>query len=329
MERCAWRVYKQCLGTTLNSSYNHAFSSHYHLVRSLWWWILNISRRLIDHAYSPFHAVLHCGNLSSDVQVFPRPEPVIIDEEVDPLPQSVNTGNQLAGVWTAVCFSLLSTQESLILLVSFRFGNCGLYWNNRHLQSACHIQTLGAAHCCQQRLALSSLSLGLNIPSEQNIWSLPFNFRDGWSWCWSHRRTWGGTFSQPDGRQESQLLCASTRQSEGGGNGGSGATGVSRDLPRPFLQHGFHVHNFVLRRLLFPQARVVRHALLASRQQEEIQPDDVHLWAWFRSPPLAGQDLPPGTNIRYSCTAWCSLSICPFSGWVFKMMCVSLLRSWT
>ncbi|KAG7999461.1 Integrator complex subunit 14, partial [Nibea albiflora] len=35
--------------------------------------------RLIDHAYSPFHAVLHCGNLSSDVQVFPRPEPVVMD----------------------------------------------------------------------------------------------------------------------------------------------------------------------------------------------------------------------------------------------------------
>ncbi|TNN86918.1 von Willebrand factor A domain-containing protein 9 [Liparis tanakae] len=46
--------------------------------------------RLIDHAYSPFHAVLHCGNLSSDVQVFPRPEPIVMDEEVEPMPRSVN-----------------------------------------------------------------------------------------------------------------------------------------------------------------------------------------------------------------------------------------------
>uniref|UniRef100_A0A8C7ZTC4 Integrator complex subunit 14 n=1 Tax=Oryzias sinensis TaxID=183150 RepID=A0A8C7ZTC4_9TELE len=46
--------------------------------------------RLIDHAYSPFHAVLHCGNLSSDVQVFPRPEPMVVDEEVEPMPRAVN-----------------------------------------------------------------------------------------------------------------------------------------------------------------------------------------------------------------------------------------------
>uniref|UniRef100_A0A3Q3L8L4 Integrator complex subunit 14 n=1 Tax=Mastacembelus armatus TaxID=205130 RepID=A0A3Q3L8L4_9TELE len=47
--------------------------------------------RLIDHAYTPFHAVLHCGNLSSDVQVFPRPEPVVMDEEVEPMPRTVST----------------------------------------------------------------------------------------------------------------------------------------------------------------------------------------------------------------------------------------------
>uniref|UniRef100_A0A3B3XVH6 Integrator complex subunit 14 n=1 Tax=Poecilia mexicana TaxID=48701 RepID=A0A3B3XVH6_9TELE len=46
---------------------------------------------LIDRAYSPFHAVLHCGNLSSDVQVFPRPEPVVVDEEVEPIPRAVST----------------------------------------------------------------------------------------------------------------------------------------------------------------------------------------------------------------------------------------------
>uniref|UniRef100_A0A8C2B3U1 Integrator complex subunit 14 n=1 Tax=Cyprinus carpio TaxID=7962 RepID=A0A8C2B3U1_CYPCA len=47
--------------------------------------------KLIDQAYSPFHAVLRCGNLTSDVQVFPRPEPVTIDEEVDPIPKTVQT----------------------------------------------------------------------------------------------------------------------------------------------------------------------------------------------------------------------------------------------
>ena len=57
---------------------------------------LFISRRLIDYAYSPFHAVLHCGNLSSDVQVFPRPEPIVVDEEVEPMPRTVNTGTQPA-----------------------------------------------------------------------------------------------------------------------------------------------------------------------------------------------------------------------------------------
>lgn len=51
-----------------------------------------VGSKLIDQAYSPFHAVLRCGNLTSDVQVFPRPEPVIIDEEVDPLPKTVQTG---------------------------------------------------------------------------------------------------------------------------------------------------------------------------------------------------------------------------------------------
>lgn len=53
--------------------------------------------RLIDHAYSPFHAVLHCGNLSSDVQVFPRPEPVVIDEEVEPMPRAVSTDLEIVG----------------------------------------------------------------------------------------------------------------------------------------------------------------------------------------------------------------------------------------
>uniref|UniRef100_A0A8C7ZPB9 Integrator complex subunit 14 n=1 Tax=Oryzias sinensis TaxID=183150 RepID=A0A8C7ZPB9_9TELE len=53
--------------------------------------------RLIDHAYSPFHAVLHCGNLSSDVQVFPRPEPMVVDEEVEPMPRAVSTDLEIVG----------------------------------------------------------------------------------------------------------------------------------------------------------------------------------------------------------------------------------------
>ncbi|XP_077372905.1 integrator complex subunit 14 isoform X2 [Festucalex cinctus] len=53
--------------------------------------------RLIDRAYSPFHAVLHCGNLSADVQVFPRPEPVVVDEEVEPLARAVNPDLEIVG----------------------------------------------------------------------------------------------------------------------------------------------------------------------------------------------------------------------------------------
>ncbi|XP_028287522.1 integrator complex subunit 14 isoform X2 [Parambassis ranga] len=53
--------------------------------------------RLIDHAYSTFHAVLHCGNLSSDVQVFPRPEPIVVDEEVEPMPRTVSADLEIVG----------------------------------------------------------------------------------------------------------------------------------------------------------------------------------------------------------------------------------------
>ncbi|XP_016406093.1 von Willebrand factor A domain-containing protein 9-like [Sinocyclocheilus rhinocerous] len=55
------------------------------------------AEELIDQAYSPFHAVLRCGNLTSDVQVFPRPEPVTIDEEVDPMPRTVQTDLEIVG----------------------------------------------------------------------------------------------------------------------------------------------------------------------------------------------------------------------------------------
>ncbi|XP_069851216.1 integrator complex subunit 14-like isoform X2 [Dipodomys merriami] len=47
--------------------------------------------KLIDLAYSPFHAVLKCGHLTADVQVFPRPEPFIVDEEIDPIPKVIKT----------------------------------------------------------------------------------------------------------------------------------------------------------------------------------------------------------------------------------------------
>ncbi|KAG7333242.1 hypothetical protein KOW79_003377 [Hemibagrus wyckioides] len=53
--------------------------------------------KLIDHAYMPFHAVLRCGNLASDVQVFPRPEPVLLDEELDPVPKAVQTELEIVG----------------------------------------------------------------------------------------------------------------------------------------------------------------------------------------------------------------------------------------
>lgn len=51
------------------------------------------SRKLIDLAYTPFHAILKCGHLTADVQVFPRPEPFVVDEEIDPIPKVINTGN--------------------------------------------------------------------------------------------------------------------------------------------------------------------------------------------------------------------------------------------
>ncbi|XP_061036165.1 integrator complex subunit 14 isoform X7 [Eubalaena glacialis] len=47
--------------------------------------------KLIDLAYTPFHAVLKCGHLTADVQVFPRPEPFVVDEEIDPIPKVINT----------------------------------------------------------------------------------------------------------------------------------------------------------------------------------------------------------------------------------------------
>uniref|UniRef100_A0A4W4H9J2 Integrator complex subunit 14 n=1 Tax=Electrophorus electricus TaxID=8005 RepID=A0A4W4H9J2_ELEEL len=53
--------------------------------------------KLIEQAYMPFHAVLRCGHLTSDVQVFPRPEPVMIDEEVDPVPKHVLTELEIVG----------------------------------------------------------------------------------------------------------------------------------------------------------------------------------------------------------------------------------------
>uniref|UniRef100_A0AAR2JML7 Integrator complex subunit 14 n=1 Tax=Pygocentrus nattereri TaxID=42514 RepID=A0AAR2JML7_PYGNA len=53
--------------------------------------------KLIDQAYTPFHAVLRCGNLASDVQVFPRPEPVLLDDEVDPVPKAVLTELEIVG----------------------------------------------------------------------------------------------------------------------------------------------------------------------------------------------------------------------------------------
>ncbi|XP_063781664.1 integrator complex subunit 14 [Pseudophryne corroboree] len=53
--------------------------------------------KLIDVAYTPFHAVLKCGNLSSDVQVFPRPEPFVVDEEIDPIPKFISTELEVVG----------------------------------------------------------------------------------------------------------------------------------------------------------------------------------------------------------------------------------------
>lgn len=73
------------------------------------------SRKLIDVAYTPFHAVLKCGHLTSDVQVFPRPEPFIIDEEIDPIPKAINTGNK-----SLIAF-LFKSIQFLLFLYSYCF----------------------------------------------------------------------------------------------------------------------------------------------------------------------------------------------------------------
>ncbi|XP_019502815.1 PREDICTED: von Willebrand factor A domain-containing protein 9 [Hipposideros armiger] len=66
--------------------------------------------KLIDLAYTPFHAVLKCGHLTADVQVFPRPEPFVVDEEIDPIPKVINTdensANQIAGKIPNFCVLL-------------------------------------------------------------------------------------------------------------------------------------------------------------------------------------------------------------------------------
>ncbi|MBN3281478.1 INT14 protein, partial [Polyodon spathula] len=59
--------------------------------------LLSLLLKLIDQGYSPFHAVLKCGNLASDVQVFPRPEPVLIDEETEPVLRTINTDLEIVG----------------------------------------------------------------------------------------------------------------------------------------------------------------------------------------------------------------------------------------
>ncbi|CAK7302191.1 Integrator complex subunit 14 [Vulpes lagopus] len=53
--------------------------------------------KLIDLAYTPFHAILKCGHLTADVQVFPRPEPFVVDEEIDPIPKVINTDLEIVG----------------------------------------------------------------------------------------------------------------------------------------------------------------------------------------------------------------------------------------
>lgn len=118
----ACKVYRPCLGMTVTGERIHKnrnlscftclSGSPLANCASLY-----LSRKLIDRAYSPFHAVLHCGNLSSDVQVFPRPEPVVVDEEVEPMPLTVNTGTLLASNFI-VEFGLKETNIHSVIHVS-------------------------------------------------------------------------------------------------------------------------------------------------------------------------------------------------------------------
>lgn len=94
---------------------------------------LCVSRRLIDRAYCPFHAVLHCGNLSADVQVFPRPEPVVVDEEVEPLARTVNPGTfaamKLNTGYIQVDFRIPWLSSKFSNLMVSALCDCAIYCN--------------------------------------------------------------------------------------------------------------------------------------------------------------------------------------------------------
>ncbi|XP_057551181.1 integrator complex subunit 14-like isoform X1 [Hippopotamus amphibius kiboko] len=75
--------------------------------------------KLIDLAYTPFHAVLKCGHLTADVQVFPRPEPFVVGEEIDPVPKVINTDLEIVGfIDTADISSPPALSRHLVLPVA-------------------------------------------------------------------------------------------------------------------------------------------------------------------------------------------------------------------
>uniref|UniRef100_A0A8C4Q4C6 Integrator complex subunit 14 n=1 Tax=Eptatretus burgeri TaxID=7764 RepID=A0A8C4Q4C6_EPTBU len=53
--------------------------------------------KLIDDAFSPFLSVLHCGHLSSEVHLFPRPEPIVPENQLEPHPITVSADLQIVG----------------------------------------------------------------------------------------------------------------------------------------------------------------------------------------------------------------------------------------
>ncbi|XP_051776350.1 integrator complex subunit 14 isoform X2 [Erpetoichthys calabaricus] len=79
---------------TLNGNEGHIFTVEGPLCLKN---VQSMFGKLIDQAYSPFHAVLRCGHLASDVQVFPRPEPVVTDEDVDPIQKNVSSELDIVG----------------------------------------------------------------------------------------------------------------------------------------------------------------------------------------------------------------------------------------
>lgn len=201
----------------------------------------------------PFHAVLCCGNLASDVQVFPRPEPVLLDEELDPVSKTVNTGTVCCLLILYMMYTTLDWWPSE--WVFERLSSFLLQCNHAHIQLTikwikirCNIipflpeleivgfieiGDIASPPVVSRHLVLPiAVNKGSHFTSDSLLFTsfvfydkmlisaFVFAFRGGWSGsrgCWWNG---GGDVDQSDGRKESEFLCPSAWQSESGGHGG-------------------------------------------------------------------------------------------------------------